>query len=141
MKTLVPVALLALSLLAAPAYADPCNNQACLSQPFSEAGTPFVGDWGAHKERVTVSSDGTGVETSSSGTMNFKLGSVMTSTNPWDTAYGNVVSGSLERGAFVTLQLVDGGKGMNFSAGGGDTNFPFCKYVGGSPVNSADCGA
>ena len=53
MKTLIAVALLALSLLAAPAYADPCNNQACLSQPFSEAGTPFVGDWGAHKERVT----------------------------------------------------------------------------------------
>ena len=41
----------------------------------------------------------------------------------------------------MTLQLVDGGKGMNFSAGGGDTNFPFCKYVGGSPINSADCGA
>jgi len=30
---------------------------------------------------------------------------------------------------------------MTFSAGGGDSNFPFCKYVGGSYVNSYDCGA
>ena len=73
--------------------------------------------------------------------MNFKLGSVQTSTNPWDTAYGNVVSGVLERGAFVTLQLVDGGNGMLFSAGGGDNGFPFCKIVNGGKANSADCGA
>jgi hypothetical protein len=47
-----------------------------------------------------------GVETSRRGTVNFKLGSVQTSTTPWDTAYGNVVSEFLERGAFVTMVLV-----------------------------------
>jgi hypothetical protein len=30
------------------------------------------------------------------------------------------------------MQLVDNGNVMQFSAGGGDTNFPFCKMVGGS---------
>ena len=29
----------------------------------------------------------------------------------------------------------------NYSAGGGDSNFPFCKIVNGAKVNSADCGA
>jgi hypothetical protein len=140
MRAAIPVALVAATCVPL-AHADPGGGQASLSQPFSQAGGPFIGNWGAHKERVVVNSDGTGTETSSYGTMNFKLGSVQTSTNPWDTAYGNVVSGNLERGAFVTIQLVDGGRGMNFSAGGGDNNFPFCKYVGGSPVNSADCGA
>ena len=70
--------------------------------------------------------------------MTFKLGSVQ---QP-QTAYGNVVSGGNSPvGSYVTMQLVDGGNGMLFSAAGGDNNFPFCKYVGGSPVNSADCGA
>ncbi|WP_155764263.1 hypothetical protein [Mycobacterium colombiense] len=121
------------------AQADP--NQADLSKPFSVAGAPFIGQWGAHGESVTVNADGSGVETARRGTMNFKLGSVQTSTNPWDTAYGNVTSGFLERGAFVTLQLVDGGQGMTFSAGGGDNGFPFCKIVNGGKANSYDCGA
>ncbi|HWS91148.1 MAG TPA: hypothetical protein VN306_01190 [Mycobacterium sp.] len=89
---------------------------------------------------MTVNADGSGVETTRTGTVNFNLGSVQ-GPPTWDTAYGNVTGGVLERGAFVTMQLVDGGKGMTFSAGGGDSNFPFCKYVGGSPVNSNDCGA
>lgn len=72
--------------------------------------------------------------------MNFTLGSVQ-GPPTWDTAYGNVTGGVLQRGAFVTLQLVDGGNGMDFSAGGGDSNFPFCKIVNGSRVNNADCGA
>jgi hypothetical protein len=60
----------------------------------------------------------------------------------WGTyALGNVTDGFLERGAYVSVQLVDGGNGMQFSAGGGDQNFPFCKMVGGSAVNSYDCGA
>jgi hypothetical protein len=117
------------------------DDQAGLSRPFSQAGGPFIGDWGAHGEHVTVNGDGSGVETSRYGTLNFSLGSVQTSTNPWDTAYGNVTSGFLQRGAFVTLQLQDGGKGMAFSAGGGDSMFPFCKIVNGNKVNSADCGA
>ena len=41
----------------------------------------------------------------------------------------------------MTLQLADGGQGMKFSAGGGDSNFPFCKIVNGNRLNSADCGA
>ena len=122
------------------AHATP-DDQAALSRSFAQAGAPFVGDWGAHKERVTVNGDGSGTEVASRGTLNFKLGSVQTSTTPWDTAYGNVTSGFLERGAFVTLQLQDGGNGMAFSAGGGDNNFPFCKIVNGTKVNSADCGA
>lgn len=123
------------------AHGDP-GGQAGLSRPFSQAGGPFVGQWGAHGESVTVNADGSGVETARNGTMNFSLGSVMQgSSGTWDTAYGNVVSGTLERGAFVTIQLVDGGNGMAFSAGGGDNMFPFCKYVNGNKVNSADCGA
>jgi hypothetical protein len=46
-----------------------------------------------------------------------------------------------ERGAFVTVQLVDGGNGMLFSAGGGDTEFPSCKVVNSNYANRADCGA
>ena len=123
------------------AHATP-DDQAGLSRPFSQAGGPFIGNWGAHGEKVTVDGDGSGTEVASRGTLNFKLGSVQQgNSGAWDTAYGNVTSGFLERGAFVTLQLQDGGKGMAFSAGGGDSMFPFCKYVGGSPVNSADCGA
>ena len=135
-------AVLAAGIACAPlAQADPGGGQAALQRSWAEAGAPFVGDWGAHKERVVVNADGTGTKTYRGGTMSFKLGSVQTSTNPWDTAYGNVVSGSLERGAFVTLQLVDGGNGMLFSAGGGDNRFPFCKIVNGNKANGADCGA
>jgi len=39
------------------------------------------------------------------------------------------------------MQLVDGGRRMLFGMANGDQQFPFCKYVGGSPVNSADCRA
>jgi hypothetical protein len=135
-------AVLAAGIACAPVVqADPCNNQACLQKSFAEAGGPFIGSWGAHGEGVTVNADGSGVETTRRGTLNFQLNAVQTSTTPWDTAYGGVVSGFLQRGAFVTIQLVDGGNGMNFSAGGGDSNFPFCKIVNNSKVNSADCGA
>jgi len=123
------------------AQADPCNTQACLQKSFAEAGGPFIGSWGAHGEGVTVNADGSGVETSRRGTLNFQLNSVQTSTAPWDTAYGGVESGFLQPGAFVTIRLVDGGRGMAFSAGGGDNDFPFCKIVNDSKVNSADCGA
>ena len=126
--------------VASPVGADP-GGQAGLSRPFAQAGGPFIGQWGAHGESVTVNPDGTGVETSGMGATNFTLGSVQTSTTAWDTAYGNVTGGSLQRGAFVTLQLVDGGQGMLFSAGGGDSNFPFCKIVNGNRLNSTDCGA
>jgi len=141
-KAVMMLAVLVAGIVGAPVVqADPCNTQACLQKSFAEAGGPFVGSWGAHGEGVTVNADGSGVETSRRGTLNFNLNSVQTSTTPWDTAYGGVVSGFLQRGAFVTMQLVDGGNGMNFSAGGGDTNFPFCKIVNGSKVNPDDCGA
>jgi hypothetical protein len=57
------------------------------------------------------------------------------------TASGNVTGGAKQAGGYVTMQLVDSGNGMLFSMGGGDQNFPFCKIVGGSYANSADCGA
>lgn len=124
--------------LAAVAQADPCNTQACLQNPFSQTGGPYVGDWGAHEEHVVVNADGSGIETSNSGTVNFKMTFVSTS-DP--TAFGNVTGGAKGVGGYVTMQLVDSGNGMLFSMGGGDQNFPFCKMVGGSNVNSADCGA
>jgi len=141
-RAVVMLAVLAAGIACAPLVkADPCNNQACLQKSFAEAGGPFIGSWAAHGEGVTVNADGSGVETSRRGTLNFNLNSVQTSTTPWDTAYGGVVSGFLERGAFVTIRLVDGGRGMAFSAGGGDNDFPFCKIVNGSKVNPDDCGA
>ena len=140
-KALVIPAVLAAGIACAPVVqADPCNNQACLSQPWSVAGGPYTGEWQAHKEHVSISSDGTGTEVSNYGTVHFKMGSV--STDQPITAFGNVVSGgSMSVGSYVTMQLVDSGNGMLFSMGGGDQGFPFCKVVAGSYVNSADCGA
>jgi hypothetical protein len=124
--------------LAALVHADPGGDQAGLSQPFSEAGGPYIGQWGAHGESLTVDSDGTGSETYSGGTVNFKLGSVQ---GPPPAAYGYVTGGVKEVGSYVTLTLVDGGQGLLLSVGGGDQNFPFCKIVNGNKVNSYDCGA
>jgi hypothetical protein len=58
------------------AQADP--GQAGLSQPFSVAGGPFVGQWGAHGEGLTINADGTAVETTRTGTVNFRLSSRLT---------------------------------------------------------------
>jgi hypothetical protein len=135
------LAVLAAGIACAPlAQADPCNNQACLQKSFAEAGGPYIGSWGAHKEGVTVGSDGSGTEISDYGTVTFKMNSVSTQE---PTAYGGVVNGGgrISTGAYMTMQLVDGGNGMLFSMGGGDQGFPFCKIVNGSKVNSADCGA
>jgi hypothetical protein len=132
-------AALAAAVACAPmGQADPCNNQACLQKPFSETGGPYVGNWGAHGEHVVVNADGSGTETSNYGTVNFRMTFVSTS-DP--TASGNVTGGAKQVGSYVNMQLVDSGNGMLFSMGGGDQNFPFCKLVGGSAVNSADCGA
>jgi hypothetical protein len=120
LKIAVVMPALAAAIACAPvAQADPCNTQACLQKSFTEAGGPFVGSWGAHGEGVTVNADGSGVETTRRGTLNFQLNSVQTTTTPWDTAYGGVASGFLQQGAFVTMQLVDGGNGMNFSPAAG----------------------
>jgi hypothetical protein len=141
MKVFVATMSMGAAVFAAPmGHAAPCNNQACLSTPFSQAGGPYVGEWQAHREHVSVSSDGSGTEVSDSGTVTFKMGSV--STDQPITASGNVINGGrIPTGSYVTMQLVDGGNGMLFSMGGGDQNFPFCKVVNGSNANSADCGA
>jgi hypothetical protein len=140
MKAAVVPVVVAAGIGCAPlAQADP--GQAGLSQPFSQAGGPFIGSWGAHGEGVTVNADGTGTETARRGTLSFRLSTVQTNATPWDTAYGNVTGGFLETGSYVTIQVVDGGNGMLFSAGGGDNGFPFCKIVGGNAVNRNDCGA
>lgn len=143
MKALVTgVAAVAATIIGPLAQADPGGGQESLSQPFSQAGAPFVGQWSAHKDGVVVHPDGTGSETSSVGTMTFKLDAVQTNKNPWDTAYGSVVSSSkAETGSYVTMQLVDGGNGLLFSWANGDEGFPFCKVANGSYLNSADCGA
>jgi hypothetical protein len=135
-------AAIAAALFIAPrAHADP--NQADLARPFSQYADNFAGNWGAHKETVVINTDGTGTETADRGVLHFKLPFVQQDPHGvWGTyALGNVTDGFLERGAYVSVQLVDGGNGMQFSAGGGDQNFPFCKMVGGSAVNSYDCGA
>ena len=116
-------------------------GQPGLSQPFSVAGGPYVGEWGAHGEHLSVNSDGTGTETSRYGTVNFRMSTVQSQGQP-NTAYGNITGGGrAEPGSYVTMQLVDGGNGLLLSVANGDNNFPFCKIVNGSSVNSADCGA
>ena len=86
----------AVTIACAPmAQADPCNNQACLQSPFSQAGGPYVGNWGAHGEHVVVNADGSGTETSNYGTVNFKMTFVSTS-DP--TASGNVTGGAKQAG-------------------------------------------
>jgi hypothetical protein len=55
---------------------------------------------------------------------------------------GNITSGGkAEHGSYVTITLVDGGRGVLLSVANGDNGFPFCKIVNGGKVNSADCGA
>jgi hypothetical protein len=117
------------------AQAEP--GQADLSEPFAVAGGPFVGQWGAHGEGLTINADGSAVEITRSGTVTFHLTSVQgPPSQPDTTAYGN-----LPDGGYATATLVDGGRGLTLSVANGDNAFPFCKKVGGSYVNSDDCGA
>ena len=104
---------------------------------------PFVGEWGARGERLTVNADGTGAETYRGGSMNFRLSGVQPPpAQPDHTAYGNITSGgNAPTGSYVTITLVDGGQGALLSVAGADNSFPFCKMVNGTYVNSADCGA
>jgi hypothetical protein len=140
MKAAVMPALLAAGIACAPVVqADP--GQAGLSQPFSVAGGPYVGQCGAHGEGLTVNADGTGTETSRYGTVTFRMSTVQSQGQP-NTAYGNITGGGrADLGSYVTMQLVDGGNGLLLSVANGDNNFPFCKIVNGNRVNSADCGA
>jgi hypothetical protein len=133
------VAALAATTCSAPASADP--GQAGLSQPFSVAGGPYVGRWGAHGEKMKVNADGTGLWSNSERSMNFRMSEVQAVGQP-NTAYGNITSGGFaEPGSYVTMQIVDGGRGLLVSVANGDQQFPFCKWVNGSYLNSSDCGA
>jgi hypothetical protein len=104
---------------------------------------PFIGQWGAHGERLTVNADGSGSETYSGGSVNFQISNVQPPPpQPDHTAYGHITSGGkAEVGSYVTITLVDGGQGALLSVANGDNQFPFCKMVNGSYLNSADCGA
>jgi hypothetical protein len=104
---------------------------------------PFIGQWGAHGEHLIVNPDGTGSETYNGGSVNFRISGVQPPPpQPDHTAYGNITSGGkAETGSYVTITLVDGGNGVLLSVANGDQNFPFCKVVNGSYVNSADCAA
>jgi hypothetical protein len=104
---------------------------------------PFVGQWGAHGESLTVNADGTGSEIYNGGSVNFRISGVQPPPpQPDHTAYGNITSGGKAAvGSYVTMTLVDGGQGLLLSVANGDTNFPFCKRVNGDYANSADCGA
>jgi hypothetical protein len=92
---------------------------------------------------LTINADGSAVETTRSGTVNFRLGSVQgPPSQPDTTAYGNITSGgNAQPGSYATVTLVDGGRGVTLSIANGDNGFPFCKIVNGSKVNSVDCGA
>lgn len=117
------------------AQSDP--GQADLGAPFSVAGGPFVGVWGAHGEGLTINADGSAVETTRSGTVNFRFNYVQgPPSQPDTTAYGN-----LPDGGYATATLVDDGRGLTLSVANGDNNFPFCKMVDGAYLNSANCGA
>jgi hypothetical protein len=129
-KALALPAVLAVAIGFAPAaQADP--GQAGLGQPFSEAGAPFVGSWGAHREGLTINADGSATEVTSTRTLSYRFSTVQE-----NTAYGNQPDGS-----YVTVTLVDGGRGLTLTAAGADQGFPFCKIVDGAKVNPADCGA
>jgi hypothetical protein len=121
--------------LAPLAESDP--RQADLGKPFSVAGGPFVGQWGAHGEDLIINADGSAVETTASGKVNFRFTFVQgPPSQPDTTAYGN-----LPDGGYATATLVDGGRGLTLSIAGGDNNFPFCKIVNGRYVNDENCGA
>lgn len=121
--------------LAPPAESD--QGQSALGDPFSVAGGPFVGQWCAHREGLTINADGSAVETTASGEVHFRFVFVQgPPSQPDTTAYG-----SLPDGGYATATLVDGGRGLTLSVAGGDDESPFCKIVGGRKVNPANCGA
>lgn len=127
-----PVPLLAAALILAPTAAADVPGL-----------DPFVGEWGAHGEHLTVNPDGSGTETYNGGSVNFQITNVQPPPpQPDYTAYGFITSGGqAEPGSYVTITLVDGGQGVLLSVANGDNNFPFCKIVNGTYLNSADCGA
>lgn len=137
MKTLGVVFGAGLVVVALAPMAESDQGQAALADPFSVAGGPFVGEWYAHGERLTINADGNAVETTASGRMYFRFVFVQgPPSQPDTTAYG-----SRPDGGYATATLVDGGRGLTLSVAGGDDGFPFCKIVDGRKLNPANCGA
>jgi hypothetical protein len=125
-------AVAALALGAALAFATPAHADV-------RGLGPFVGQWGAHGESLTVNSDGSATETSRYGSVNIQFRAADGS-----TAAGVITSATNPRtpaGGQAGLDLVDGGRGLLLTIMGGDNRFPFCKIVNGSKLNSDDCGA
>ncbi|AFM19622.1 hypothetical protein Mycch_4929 [Mycolicibacterium chubuense NBB4] len=131
--TLIPI--LAAGTCLPSAHAEP--GQADLAKPFSEAGGPFVGQWRAHRESLTINADGSAVETTDAGTVNFRLTFVQGPPSQPDTT----AEGNLPDGGYAAATLVDGGRGLTLSIANGDNGFAFCKIVNGGYANSDDCGA
>src|SRR5690625_1138080 len=111
-KLMVVPVVLAAGITCAPlVQADPGGGQASLGQPFSEAGGPFVGQWHAHGEGLTINADGSAVETTGSRTLTFRFSYVQgPPSQPDTTAYG-----SQPDGGYATATLVDGGRGLTLS--------------------------
>ncbi|WP_116374144.1 hypothetical protein [Mycobacterium sp. MFM001] len=136
-KLMVVPAVLAAAIACAPLVrADP-GDQAALGRPFAEAGGPFVGQWQAHGESLTIDANGSAAEVTGSRTLTFRFTYVQgPPSQPDTTAYGNQPDGG-----YATATLVDGGRGLTLSVAGADQGFPFCKVINGSKANSYDCGA
>ncbi|WP_454792611.1 hypothetical protein [Mycolicibacterium lutetiense] len=141
MRTLLMIGAVPLVAIAGAAPVSACPGQAGLGEPFSVAGGPYVGRWGAHGEKMIVHADGTGLWSNSERSMNFRMGEVQAVGQP-NTAYGDITSGGYaEPGSFITMQIVDDGEGLLLSFANGDEQFPFCKWVNGSYPNNSECGA
>jgi hypothetical protein len=138
----IPAVLLAAVIAGAPTVRA-CPGQAALSHPFSVAGGPFIGQWGAHGEGLTINADGTAVETYRGGSANIRFNAVQgPPSQPDTTAYGVITGGGMaEPGSYATATLVDSGRGLTLSVANGDNECPFCKMINDTKANSADCGA
>jgi len=120
---------------------------------------PFVGNWGAHEEGLTINADGSGRETYNdrsscpdapmsgcgvTGTVDLRLTSAS-----GDIATGNIIAASNPKtpvGGTVKVQLVETGPapgaGLQLWVQGGDGGFPFCKIgPDGNRINQYYCGA
>jgi hypothetical protein len=113
--------------------------------------SPFVGQWHAHEEGLTIDASGHGRETYAdrstcpnapmsgcgiTGTVDFMLSSVS-----GDTATGAITGASNPKepiGGPVKVQLEGGGQGLNLWVAGGDQGFGFCNS---NSPGSGLCGA
>jgi hypothetical protein len=130
---LIP-ALAATAVVVAPAFAPLAN-----ADDIPGFG-PYIGQWGAHGEHLTVNADGSGQETYNGGFVTFQIDGV-----DGDTANGRITGGSTPTplgrvGWPATLQLAGNGQVLKLYITDGDDFFPFCKIVNGGRVNNSHCG-